>query len=289
MTKVQINAFLTVAREKSFTRAANVLYISQPAISKSISTLEEELGFRLFDRKDNVLSLTGAGKLMFEFFVRVIDEYNMLIENIEHSLSNDSASLRIGCPDTWNPKKFYDKIKASFSRTHPDVRINVDCGKLSDLIIALKSDKLDIVLTHDFYSPTLYGIESELLGSTGCGLIYSRETFGEVTDVTAFRDTCFLLYDNDIQKKLESVIREICRDKFTPTIKINGQMANTLFSVACGEGVMLFSDWDSVVSNSTYGYFPLDMRMPVRIIYPAENRTPLTDMVIKELPSLFMD
>ena len=288
MTKVQINAFLTVAREKSFTRAANVLYISQPAISKSISTMEEELGFRLFDRRDNVLSLTAAGKQMFEFFVRVIDEYNMLLDNIEHSLSNDSSSLRIGCPDTWNPKMFYDKIKASFAESHPDVRINVDCGKLSDLIIALKSDKLDIVLTHDFYSPTLYGIESELLGSTGCGLIYSRETFGEVTDITDFRDSCFLLYDNDIQKKLENVIREICRDKFTPTIRINGQMANTLFSVACGEGVMLFSDWDSVISNSTYGYFPLDMRMPVRIIYPAENRTPLVDTVIKELPSLFM-
>ena len=288
MTKVQINAFLTVAREKSFTRAANVLYISQPAISKSISTMEEELGFRLFDRRDNVLSLTAAGKQMFEFFVRVIDEYNMLLDNIEHSLSSDSSSLRIGCPDTWNPKMFYDKIKASFAESHPDVRINVDCGKLSDLIIALKSDKLDIVLTHDFYSPTLYGIESELLGSTGCGLIYSRETFGEVTDITDFRDSCFLLYDNDIQKKLENVIREICRDKFTPTIRINGQMANTLFSVACGEGVMLFSDWDSVISNSTYGYFPLDMRMPVRIIYPAENRTPLVDTVIKELPSLFM-
>ena len=45
MTKVQIKAFMTVAKEKSFTRAANVLYISQPAISKSISTLEDELGF----------------------------------------------------------------------------------------------------------------------------------------------------------------------------------------------------------------------------------------------------
>lgn len=50
MTFTQINCFVTVAREQSFTKAASILYVSQPAISKSISRLEEELGFPLFDR-----------------------------------------------------------------------------------------------------------------------------------------------------------------------------------------------------------------------------------------------
>lgn len=287
MTRVQINAFLTVAREKSFTRAANVLYISQPAISKSISTMEEELGFRLFDRKENVLALTSAGEQMYDFFVRVIEEFNELQESITNSLSSDSSCLRIGCPDTWNPRFFYDRIRSHFSLQRPSVRLSVECGKLSDLIISLKSGKLDIVLAHDFYSPTIYGIESELLVTTGCGLIYSREHFGDVSDISEFRNTSFLLYDSDIQKRLESVIRDICRDRFTPAIRTDGQIANALFSVACGEGVMLFSDWDSVVSNKAYGFLPLEERMQVRLIYSAENRAPLVDEMIKEIPPLF--
>ena len=287
MTKVQIKAFMTVAKEKSFTRAANVLYISQPAISKSISTLEDELGFSLFYRKDNVLSLTAEGKLMYEFFVRTIDEFDMLLENIRASLSSNSQSLRLGCPDTWNPKFFYERIRGFIEREHPGVELSVECGKLPDLISDLRSGKLDIALAHDFYSPTLYGISSAQLVKTGCGLIYSRERFGEVTDISAFSGTDFLMYDKEIQKKLETVIREICRDSFTPTFRITSTMANALFSVACGQGVMLFSEWDNIITNSAYGFLPLDADMTVRVIFAADNKDPVVNTVIRELPSLF--
>ena len=287
MTKVQIKAFMTVAKEKSFTRAANVLYISQPAISKSISTLEDELGFSLFYRKDNILSLTGEGKLMYDFFVRTIDELDLLLDNIRASLSSNSLSLRLGCPDTWNPKFFYEKIRGFIANEHPGIEMTVECGKLPDLISDLRSGKLDVALAHDFYSPTLYGISSEQLISTGCGLIYSREHFGEVTDVTAFRETDFLMYDKEIQKKLEQLIREICRDSFVPSFRITSTMANALFAVACGQGVMLFSDWDNIISNSAYGFLPLETEMNVRMIYAADNKDPVVEMMIKELPGVF--
>ena len=51
MTNAQINCFLTLVEEGSFAKAAGALFISQPAISKSISKLEEELGFVLLERK----------------------------------------------------------------------------------------------------------------------------------------------------------------------------------------------------------------------------------------------
>ena len=64
MTQTQINCFLAVARERSFTRAANSLYISQPAISRSISKLEDELGFQLFERCTDVrLFCTYKGRV----------------------------------------------------------------------------------------------------------------------------------------------------------------------------------------------------------------------------------
>ncbi|HHT17638.1 MAG TPA: LysR family transcriptional regulator, partial [Papillibacter sp.] len=61
MTIGQINCFMTVVNEQSFSKAANVLFVSQPAVSKSIASLEEELGYALIDRRDRELRLTPAG------------------------------------------------------------------------------------------------------------------------------------------------------------------------------------------------------------------------------------
>lgn len=287
MTKAQISCFLAVAQERSFTRAANVLYISQPAISKSVSSLEEELGFKLFERRDNVLSLTEPGVLLHDFFVKAGNEYAALMEKIEHLHGSAAAPVRIGCPDTWNPSFFCGKLEKYFSTRHPDIRLSIECFKLSDLMIRLKSGRLDVVLTHDFYSPYQYGISSEYLTSTGCGILYSKEHFKNISSLEDFRNTSFLLYDSDIQKKFEGIIKDICSVFFVPSIKNVGQLSTALFDMACGKGVMLFSDWDSVTSNSAYGYLAADRKLPIRMIYPSDTRRFAVDTFISDAPSLF--
>ena len=67
MTLGQINCFLTVVNEQSFAKAANVLFVSQPAVSKSIASLEEELGFPLFDRRGRELRLPVADEKLYAF------------------------------------------------------------------------------------------------------------------------------------------------------------------------------------------------------------------------------
>ena len=67
MTSVQINCFITAAKYKSFSKAAAALYLSQPTLSRSISSMEEELGIRLFSRNTfHGIGVTPAGKLMLE-------------------------------------------------------------------------------------------------------------------------------------------------------------------------------------------------------------------------------
>ena len=64
MTSRQIQTFLTVAETLNFTEAAERLYSSQPSISRNISLLEEELGFKLFERGNNYVTLTQSGAIM---------------------------------------------------------------------------------------------------------------------------------------------------------------------------------------------------------------------------------
>jgi DNA-binding transcriptional LysR family regulator len=81
-----LNIFLTVVKERSFTRAAEKLYRTQPAISLAIQRLENELGERLLDRSGRDLALTEAGKLVYDCARRQ--------ENLQRELSNQLAELR---------------------------------------------------------------------------------------------------------------------------------------------------------------------------------------------------
>ena len=289
MTTTQINCFLTVVQERSFTRAANVLYISQPAISKSISMMEDELALRLFERGGSTLTLTPAGNLLYDYFTKCQNEYTLLMGKLDKLRLPKNAPVRIGCPDTWNPSFFRGKLLNHFSANHPEITLSIECCKLSDLIINLTNRNLDVIITHDFYDPNLYGIQSQYLTDSGFGILYSRDRFENAASVADFKDMHFLLFDSDIQKRLEGVIKDICSGFFVPIARNVGQLSTALFDMACGKGVMIFSDWDSVITNRAYGYFPVDRRVPIKMMYYSDTKNESVETFINEVPSLFSE
>ena len=66
MSDFRLKAFYSVARNLSFTKASQELFVSQPAVTKHVRELESLYGVRLFDRKGNSISLTEAGKLLMD-------------------------------------------------------------------------------------------------------------------------------------------------------------------------------------------------------------------------------
>ena len=290
MTLTQINHFITVSQSLSFTQAANTLYVSQPAISKSISKLEDELGFKLFERSDSTLSLTAAGEAMYQFFTKAAADYTAITDNIRALTQHPHATIRIGCPETWSPSYFYKKIETHFNTNHPSVKFIIECYKLSDLISRLQAGKLDIVLTHDFFIPSIPNLSSCDLISSRFGILYSKEHFPEVKSLHDFAATPFTLFDADIEKRFSDIIRKICADYgFTPKITNSGHLSSALFSTACGNYVMLFSSWDSAILNPSYGFLPLESEMPVKILHMTDNPNDSVGFLVEEIKSLFSE
>ena len=288
MTQTQINCFIAVSRERSFTRAANSLYISQPAISRSISKLEEELGFELFERCDNMLTLTPQGARMYDFFVRTKEEFTWLVSDIRSEIKAPDSQINIGCPETWNPSFFYSRIASHFTQDLPQVKLTIASYRLADIITRLQAGKLDVGLSHDFYSPNVSGIKTQLLTYSGGGVIYSTEHFGTVSSLRQFENTDFLLFDTDMEKKFSGIIRNLCIGYgFVPKVKNSGNMTSALFDVACGKGVMFFSDWDIAVANKAYGFLSIPVKMPVMILYREDNSNSLVGEFINKLMSSF--
>ena len=285
MTKTQLNCFSAVLRTLSFTKASNLLYTSQPAISKNISQLEEELGCRLFERTGSTLTVTEAGWLLNDFLELSDREFQRTLEEIRRVSSSEGRVLKIGCPETWNPH-FPKELLRGLLAEHPEVKYTVESYRLSELLSRLNSGAFDVIITHEFYAASPLGPSSCPVAVTGCGVLYSPEQFPDVTEPGQLKDLPFLVYDDDVSKlskRFSGVIRECCAEfGFRPRFRSTSQASAALFETANGKGVMFFSDWDSPVTNPVYAYLSLNRQLPVNIIYYPEKLTAEATTLLKE-------
>lgn len=274
MTQLQIKYFLAVADEKSTTRAANLLFVSQPSVSKSIAALERELGFPLFSRRGNALFLTYAGQLLYDFLTRVKEDYRGLLSTIDHYIRQAATQVRVGCPFIWNPDVFCDKVTEYFDRQVPQIQLRIDCFSPSELISLLKNKQLDIALTYNLYDFDAMGLSAAPIASSNLGLLYAKGRYGQLSSLQDLQDANFLVYDTGSRQQFETIIRLVCQGVFTPKIRGCSSYSAAVFEMARGNGVMLFGDWDLVVRSEGLGFLPLGISQPVSAVYRRDNANP---------------
>ena len=103
--------FYNVAKNKNITKTANELMISQPAISKSIKNLEEQIGCTLFIRNKAGVSLTEEGKVLYEEIKNAINIIDNAEEKIDEMINLESGTLNIGINNTLTQKYLLPYIK----------------------------------------------------------------------------------------------------------------------------------------------------------------------------------
>lgn len=136
--------FYSVAKHGSLTKAAEELYISQPAVSQAVKQLETQLGTPLFIRKHRGMELTvQGGELIFPSVEKALQ----LLEGAESKLTelNESATgtLRIGASETIFQYVLADKI-VQFHKSYPGVKIELISDFSPKIIEALKTDRCDV-------------------------------------------------------------------------------------------------------------------------------------------------
>lgn len=140
--------FYTVARCGSLTRAAQELYISQPAVSQSIKQLENQLGVSLFNRTHRGMELSAAGgKLIF----KKVEEAINLLENAEGAISElrntATGAIRIGATDSIFSHVLADKI-AAYNEAYPAVKLELISSTSPDTLEKLKEGRCDVAFVN---------------------------------------------------------------------------------------------------------------------------------------------
>ena len=91
-----LNYFLTVAHEKNITKAAEVLHITQPTLSRQLMQLEEDLGTKLFDRSQHKFALTPSGQFLVQRAQEILDMVEKTTLDIQDQEQNLSGSIAFG-------------------------------------------------------------------------------------------------------------------------------------------------------------------------------------------------
>ena len=136
MDDFRLKVFIAAARTLSFTRAAEQLYISQPAVSKHVGELESRYKVQLFTRRGSHLELTDAGRTMLEAAGRLLDDYRRLEYEMSLCADQTGGELRLGASTTI-AQYLLPPILAHFTARFPGVRVSMSSGNSAEVEQAL--------------------------------------------------------------------------------------------------------------------------------------------------------
>ena len=125
--------FLAVAREQNITRAAQILHITQPTLSRQLANLEQELGKPLFDRSKRRITLTQEGMLLRKTAAEIVSLAQRAKGEIGSCRKELCGDLYIGAGESESMEHIIS-IAAKMQRAHPDVRFHFTSGDSGDLI-----------------------------------------------------------------------------------------------------------------------------------------------------------
>ena len=143
MADRQLQVFHTVARLLSFTKAAETLHMTQPAVTFQVRQLEEYFNTRLFDRTHNRISLTEAGARVFQFSDKIFELYGEMENAVREMTGEISGSLTIGASTTI-AEYMLPALLGDFRAKYPDVSIHLKVSNTDGIVSMVENNTIDL-------------------------------------------------------------------------------------------------------------------------------------------------
>jgi DNA-binding transcriptional LysR family regulator len=154
----QLEAFIQVAAHHSFSRAAEVLQLTQPSITARIQALERELGEKIFERGSRSVRLTDAGTIFLPYAERILQTLGEAKEGVEEVRSVQAGSLRLGSALTISTYVL-PRILSIFHSRYPGVEVVVHTGRSEQVLNMLLSDEVQVGLVRSLTHPDVETVD----------------------------------------------------------------------------------------------------------------------------------
>ncbi|MDJ0807754.1 MAG: LysR family transcriptional regulator, partial [Gammaproteobacteria bacterium] len=143
MADRRLQVFHTVARLLSFTKAAETLHMTQPAVTFQVRQLEEYFNTRLFDRTHNRISLTEAGDRVFEYADRIFDLYTDMENSVREMTGEIRGALTIGASTTI-AEYMLPALLGDFGTRYPEVTIHLRVSNSDGIVSMVENNSIDL-------------------------------------------------------------------------------------------------------------------------------------------------
>ncbi len=135
---IKLKVFCTVAETESFTRASKIVHLSQPAVSLQIQALEEFFETKLFDKTGKQVSLTAAGRTLYDHATHIMGHYNEVVKEINKLTGTMKGAVALGASTTLG-NYILPQIITEFKKIHPKIKIKLrvaNTERIEDLMHA---------------------------------------------------------------------------------------------------------------------------------------------------------
>lgn len=182
-----LKLFNILAAELSFSKTASLLYISQPAVSIQIKNLENELGFKLFDRTGRQLQLTENGKILYRYTKEIFELVDKADTELTSQASNLKGMVEVGASNT--PGTYVlPKILSEYSEAYPAVVSNLHIGNTHEVEKMVLENRVDFAIKGGevLYNSKLYVewiAEDEMVFITSPNSLLTKQKFVTLSEL----------------------------------------------------------------------------------------------------------
>ncbi len=268
--------FKTVAELQHFTKAAEALFISQPALSKAIHNLEKELQTPLFKKSGRNVVLTQAGEIFYKYIKLSIENVENGISAVENYKNSIKNTIKISAINSMYANFLPEKI-IDFKSTHPAIKFNLEFKGTSFILNDIKSNISDFGICSDFdLSGEYANFERVLLKIEPIAIITSKNhklSLKKSVSINELQNEKFIVYKKT-KFGTNKILNSMCADyNFTPNITTEAYNDHALCAlVSMGEGISLISKHSGISLDQVAVLDIIHNPVPKRRIYMIWNK-----------------
>lgn len=286
MKSLQVIYFIDLAKTLNFTETAKHFFVSQPAISKQISALEEELGVQLFHRGQRQVTLTPAGESYASFFDETLEAFEKIKKETIEAARKEIRTIKVSLLAAWNLSGYLPAIVKAYAGLYPEIQLIFDHHTFQELSDQLKRGDIDLAISllrteqikSEWVTEKITEIPALLFYSSAHPILANNHMNISGTDafmqeknalkVEAFKGEKFLIYNDQTETYSKKLIQEMIQPfGFTPNVEVVNNVETMILRVETGQGVAIFDDWIRYKSNPSLNYLSLGINHSVMAVW----------------------
>ncbi len=284
----QIRCFIELSRSLNFTKAADAVYLSQPAFSRKIAALEQEIGAVLIERDSKEVRITREGQIFLECAYQVEKLLNDCAERIGDLEKDITGRLKLGILQDALEVDLME-FAGDFENRHPGIEVQIVSTSCNDMKKMLEKGNLDIGFMNSWDESFLMRMNSVPIENSLEYILTSKKhplANRDYVDLEDLVDERFIVLDQCISPNASVLEEEFAR--IGKTVNICGTETLTfgiMNAVASGKGIGFLCEKTSTVARTGLRCIPIRNGLPVthRAIWARNNKSECLELFVNEL------